>query len=111
MQPKLAQNVVLMYSGQFKGLLNDLLKDEAIESEFYSLFDGFAFSWENQEGKKLLEQLKQKLFKDMVSGAFNRLLWGNLKQIKPDNNKKPTLRNSLKLNLSTATPFSSLQVN
>ncbi len=39
----------------------------------------------------MFQQLKEQLYKDFVSGAFNRFLWGYLKQIKPDKANNMTL--------------------
>ncbi len=64
-----------------------------------------------EETHILFQQMEEKLYGDLVSGAFNRYLWGYLKQIKPDKGSNLSFRNRLKLHFKTTTPFSSLQVN
>ncbi len=88
-QPKLRQNVVLMYSGHFHQLLKELLESNNVKCGFESLFQNFQFhskdennddnkNDENKEDEILFEQLRPKLYKDFVSGAFNRYKANNL---------------------------------
>ncbi len=111
-----------MYSGQFMHLRKELLNNQNVEVAFNSIFQNFKFDSKNENNEneskenenkedEMFQQLKSKLYTDFVSGAFNRYSWGYLKQIKPDKGNNLSIRNRLKLNFKTATPFSSLQVN
>eukprot|EP01084_Bolivina_argentea_P225150 380561_1 len=108
-QPILRQNVVLLSNGHFKDLLNDLLKEIDIQKSFCSLMDQYKSDFGIKvNDEEMYIALRTKLGKDFISGVFNKALWGYLKQIRPPNGRL-SLRNSLRVNLSTATPFSSLQ--
>eukprot|EP01083_Nonionella_stella_P240248 840045_1 len=137
-KPKLF-NLILMYRGQFKEILNELLDNTSLKESYRKLFDyedllsKFKLSVEPQDDadtedqdidmkddecdteldddqiQTLFADCMDKTYHDFVSGVFTRSIWGYLKPLRPS----PTniaFRNALKLNFGSSKPkYSPLQ--
>eukprot|EP01083_Nonionella_stella_P072061 194045_1 len=115
-------NIVLRYKGKFMGILETLLANVELKLEYQHAIDqGMEVPNHDECDTKLdgneefdkvrYKVCRDKLFKMIVSGLFNRCIWGYLKSRRPERGSL-TLRSSLKLSLSSSKPkYSSLQTN